>query len=124
MGYSNILAWQLTIWSIHIAPIVALRCINLSEDIKPPMCVCWLIFSWWHRDWRCSAFSVGLLLLEVVASVVSLTPRIIAVLLFLQGLVVLGFWSGVLLASSSASFTFLNLDRHLHLGFQHVVRSP
>eukprot|EP00316_Scyphosphaera_apsteinii_P021854 CAMPEP_0119315844 /NCGR_PEP_ID=MMETSP1333-20130426/37386_1 /TAXON_ID=418940 /ORGANISM="Scyphosphaera apsteinii, Strain RCC1455" /LENGTH=158 /DNA_ID=CAMNT_0007321319 /DNA_START=366 /DNA_END=842 /DNA_ORIENTATION=+ len=63
--------------------------------------------------------------LELVALSTTLTPARLAGLLLLQAVIVVGFWTGILIATCTDSFSFLPVDRHLRqLGLIGTLRNP
>lgn len=122
--YNSIMSWQLTIFSLHVAPIVTIRCLGFLRWIELTACTAWILFAWCLRRRQRSLWSLFFLVLESIVATCTLLPEFLDALTVLQAVVIAGFWSGVGIASCSRDFTFLPLDRHLRLGFSHVARSP
>ena len=123
-------AWQLTLWSMHAAPIVAFR-LHMADDGPWPSShvlvsgVAWLLISLRCRRLESisNAWSRSFIFIELSALLMPLSPRFLSALLLLQCIIVGGFWLGMAVASFSATFTFLPLDRHLHRGLRHMLTS-
>lgn len=122
--YSNIMSWQLTIWALHATPIFALRLLDVPQPFELLTCVCWAAFAWRCRSWQKSLFSLSFLVVEALAAVVELDPRVLGVMCSLQAIIATVAWGGILAASCTESVTFVPMDRHLHLGLRHLLRSP
>ena len=117
-------AWQLTIWSFHVATPIAIR-IWLQEHDQESLVLWfglpWISFSFLQRNvnpslWSCSFGALEALVLAVPWAWVPLDG-----LLALQPAIVVLFWLGVVAASFWASFSFLPLDRHLRKGWRHML---
>lgn len=123
--YRSIMSWQLTIWSIHVSPLLALRLLGLAPGVERLACVAWLLLSLLVRcSSSRSVFSLTISALEAWACAFELSGPRIAAAGSLQLVVIVGFWAGVLAACASDTLSFLPLDRHLRLGPGHVARSP
>lgn len=122
--YSTIISWQLTIWSLHVSPVAALRLLGLARSLELLACACWAAWSWRCRRWQSSVFSLLFLGLEAGAAVAELTPRLLDALCALQLVIAGGAWGGMVAASCFTDITFVPMDRHLHLGLGHTLRSP
>ena len=63
--YRSIMSWQLTIWSIHAGPLVALRLLELPPAAERLACVTWMTGSLATRcNSSFSVFSLALTALE------------------------------------------------------------
>ena len=131
-------AWQLTLWSMHAAPIITLRLMLLPLHMAThrqerilvlyTAGVAWILHSLRCRNWNLrDPWTMSYILLEGAAlfttDSVILAARCLAALLVLQLVIVVGFWGGICVASFSDRFTFLPLDRHLHKGWRHLRTS-
>lgn len=124
--YDNLhTAWQLTLWSMHAAPVISFRLQPLvAMQIIPGLfwiCVSLCCRRWRHairNPWSCSFIAI-----EAAALLVPLDSRFLSALLLLQGTIIGGFWLGMIAASFSETFTFLPLDRHLRRGLRHMLTS-
>ena len=116
-------AWQLTIWSMHAAPVVALRLSTLSSVQFTCGVITWVALSLRCRRQAAQPWSASFVVIELAAALVPLTPQLLGALLLLQAVIVVGFWMGMLVAARSESFSFLPLDRDLHRGWRHMLTS-
>mmetsp|Transcript_99760 Transcript_99760/g.267890 ORF Transcript_99760/g.267890 Transcript_99760/m.267890 type:complete len:279 (-) Transcript_99760:49-885(-) len=121
--YNNIMSWQLTIFSLHVAPIVTIRCFGLLRRTELLLCTCWILLAWLFRRGQRSLFSLFFIFLEGLVAMCILEPPLLDALMVLQALISFGFWGGVVFASASPDFSFLPLDRHLRLGWRHMLAS-
>eukprot|EP00310_Coccolithus_braarudii_P005011 CAMPEP_0183373504 /NCGR_PEP_ID=MMETSP0164_2-20130417/111609_1 /TAXON_ID=221442 /ORGANISM="Coccolithus pelagicus ssp braarudi, Strain PLY182g" /LENGTH=227 /DNA_ID=CAMNT_0025550389 /DNA_START=125 /DNA_END=808 /DNA_ORIENTATION=- len=116
-------AYQLTIFSMHAAPVISLRLLMYPRP-SYGLCVTWMACSW-HLRRPESPANYSLSLLELTAALINLSPTCVGGLLLLQFLIVVGFWTGVLIATRSESFSFLPLDRQLRrLGLLGTLQDP
>lgn len=118
-------AYQLTIFSMHVAPIVALRLRMPGQPLFAGLsCVTWIAWSWAQR--RPMSFpNTSLSALELAALGADLSPLRLAGLLWLQGLIVVGFWAGIIIAACTGALSFLPMDRHLRrLGLLGTLCDP
>ena len=121
-------AWQLTIWSFHMAPLIAGRlwlreCGLQSQAILSASGAAWVLCSLRQREWNLSPWSCSFVGLEVVALLAPLSALPLGGLLALQPVIVTLFWLSMCTASFSADFSFLPLDRHLRRGWRHMLTS-
>lgn len=124
-------AWQLTIWSMHVAPIVAARLLlrehygssSTTWLLELVIGAAWLIVSLRLRRWKVHVWSLSFCAIEfaVAASPLELLP--LGGLLALQVGIIVGFWLGIFAAAQSDTLSFLPLDRHLHRGLRHMLTS-
>ena len=125
-------AWQLTFFSLHAAPIIALR-LWLGPDASVSLSMLlgafWILWSFCMRARRTSrgfscntcVWSLSMCVIETAALLTPLGVLPLAGLLLLQVAIVVGFWAGIVAASCSASFSFLPLDRHLRRGVRFML---
>lgn len=122
--YSTIMSWQLTIFSLHAAPVVALRSVSLGGAVELPLCLGWMLLSWLLRRRQVSLFSLGFFIVEGIAGTCASSPRVLGAYLVVQVVIATVAWGGMLAASCSSEVTFVPMDRHLHLGARHLLTSP
>lgn len=121
--YRSIMSWQLTIWSLHASAPLALRMLGLPRPAELLACAAWSAFAWHCRGWQVSLFSLFFLVFEASVSMVELGPRLLSAVSVLQAIIATVAWGGMLAASCSETLTFVPMDRHLHLGLAHLLRS-
>ncbi|CAE8611590.1 unnamed protein product [Polarella glacialis] len=122
--YRSILAWQLTIMSLHVAPIISIQTLGLPSLTRHAACFAWSFTSWACRNCEASLFSLGLLVLELLACLaLPKEPDILGAMLALQILIAVVAWGAMLAASCFAGFSFAPLDRHMNKGFCHMLNS-
>eukprot|EP00927_Polykrikos_kofoidii_P064178 TRINITY_DN59244_c0_g1_i1.p1 TRINITY_DN59244_c0_g1~~TRINITY_DN59244_c0_g1_i1.p1 ORF type:complete len:299 (-),score=40.03 TRINITY_DN59244_c0_g1_i1:77-925(-) len=121
--YHTIMSWQLTIWSVHAAPIVVFRLVGLSRPIELLVCFTWIGISWFFRMKETCIFAILFVVLEVFLVFWPLVPRFVSAMCALQLIIPTVFWVALLMACASEKLTFLPLDRHLRLGIQHMCES-
>lgn len=92
--YRSLMAWQLTICSIHVAPIIALRLLS-QETLGAAVSVAWMLVALWCRRPHRTIFSAAVLALELAAATAELSPQLLDTLFALQVLIVGGFWLAV-----------------------------
>lgn len=116
-------AWQLTLWSMHAAPIIAMRLVLRTRAARAGG-MCWMVASCALRRCRVSEpWSLSFVVIEGAALAMPLTSWLLGALLLLQVVIVVGFWAGMFAAACSDKFSFLPLDRHLHRGLRHMLTS-
>ena len=123
-------AFQLTLFSMHAAPIIAMRLALATifqpwfqALLAPTVGASWIVFSLHCRKWKMDPWSCSFIACETIALFATLTESRLGGLLFLQPIIIVGFWIGMAVASMSPTFSFLPLDRHLHRGWRHMLAS-
>mmetsp|Transcript_28470 Transcript_28470/g.51462 ORF Transcript_28470/g.51462 Transcript_28470/m.51462 type:complete len:286 (+) Transcript_28470:33-890(+) len=145
--YSSSKSWQVTILTFHSSAAIALRLapwgvwlrwassfltdisgytlaeVDDDDGFGILAAAGWLLASTTFR-WRHSAspFSLAVAAVEASAAAVPLQLRLLRALLALNLLVVVFFWIAMSICSFSKTFSFVPLDRHLHLGLAHMLR--
>ena len=125
--YDSMDCMQLTIFTIHLTPIIALKCLIPIFLVTPKDKTVWalilpaLAIGVANRvtpGSPVSPYNLVLTSLELIVAVrpidrATLRDKYVPVFMAANGLVVVGFWTGILAASCSETFTFMPLDREI-----------
>merc|ERR1719350_2243877 len=100
--YRQIGSWQLTICSLHVAPVVVVRLLGFARPDELLLCCLWiLVASWGCRGFGRSLWSLGFLALEGCVALVELHHRLLDLLFVFQLFIAIGAWTGLIAASFS-----------------------
>jgi len=107
-----------------VASVLALRTLGLESQHEAAVCVAWICLSWCCRRCQVTLWSLGFIILELGAARIHLSARVWSTVFILQIAIVIGFWSGIIGAAFKKDSTIHPLDRHLRLGFSHLMGNP